>query len=46
MMNKYLRRAILDAIESWKKLTDKQKGPNFQDSVDRLTAWADELKEK
>lgn len=46
MDNNHLRRAILETIESWKNLTEKQKGQNFQDSIDRLQKWADELKEK
>jgi len=44
MDNSHLRRAILQTIESWKNLAEKQKGQNFQDSVDRLTKWAEELK--
>lgn len=46
MDNNHLRRAILQTIESWNNLTEKQKGQNFQDSVGRLQKWADELKEK
>ncbi len=45
MDNNHLRRAILQTIESWKNLAEKQKGQNFQDSIDRLQKWADELKE-
>ena len=43
MNNATLRRIILATLESWQKLTDKQKGPDFQKSVDRLESWAKEL---
>lgn len=46
MDKNHIRRAILETIESWKNLTDKQKGQDFQDSVDRMAEWAEELKEK
>ena len=45
MDKRNLIRAIFAAIESWSKLDDKQKGQNFQNSVDRLNNWAKELKE-
>ena len=46
MNNASLRRIILATLESWQNMSDKQKGPYFQKSVDRLESWAKELEEK
>lgn len=44
MSNESLRRIILATCEAWSKLSDEQKGKDYQLSIDRLNKWADELK--
>ena len=46
MDNRHLIRTIQATLDSWQSLTDKQKGPDFQKSVDRLKTWMEELKQQ
>ena len=43
MNNASLRKAILATLASWEKLDDVHKGPDYEESVARLTSWANEL---
>lgn len=44
MSNESLRKIILATLEEWSKLSNEQKGKEYQRSIDRLNRWADELK--
>lgn len=38
-----LRKTIFATLESWQKLDDARRGPNFAETENRLEAWAEEL---
>lgn len=43
MNNASLRKAILATLASWEKLDDAHKGPDYDESVARLTSWVNKL---